>query len=1006
MILAHNYQTPEIFHGVADIMGDSLALAQQGGEDRRRRDRAVRRPLHGRDGEDPEPGEDGADPRPRGRLLARRVDHRRRRAPAARSATPACRWSPTSTPRPTVKAESDICCTSANAVRGGRVARRATRVIFLPDEYLGKYVAAPDQGRDHPLAGPLRGARALHRRGAARATARHTPGVQILAHPECPPDVLAEADFVGSTAGMIRHVGEAPPAARGDDHRVLDERQRRGRVPGRRVRPPLQPLPAHEAHHPAQDPALAADHGARGRGRPDGRRPAPGWRSSACSRSAGGEGERTRCRAAPSGRVDGVARSDVVVVGAGVAGLSAALGCAPLRVHRAHQDARSGTAARAPGRRAASRPRWARTTRPRCTPPTPSPPAAGLADPRRRGPAHREGPERDRAAARARRALRPRRRAAPRARPRGGAQPPRASCTPRDATGAEMVRALVGGRAPARRTVRGGRRAPSPLDLVVDDGAGRAACWRAHADGAASCSTSRPPVVLATGGIGQLYLAHHQPAGGDRRRPGDGRARRRPAGRPRVRPVPSHGARGRAPTRCRCSPRRCAARARSLRRRARASASCSTSTRTPSSRRATWWRAAIWRHLARRAPRLPRRPRRGRGRASPSAFPTVFALCQRHGLDPRREPIPVAPAAHYHMGGIAVDARRPHLAPRPLGLRRGGVRPASTAPTGWPATRCSKPLVFGARVARRPRWPAAGRLPRRVAPRPPAPPPVPGDPARRTTACGAARCASVDVGERRPGARRSAGWTAARRRARGAARRRRPTRGSEPRNLVDVGRLVAAAALARTREPRQPLSASTHPSAATPAWQSAARLRRLAATLADGRPSLPLHPLLYEAPRRGARCARTSAAPATSPPTPSSPRDARAAGDRRRARRPARRRAGRSRCAPSGCSIRDVEIRRVAVADGDDVAAGRRAGRRSRAARGALLTAERMALNLLGRLCGIATATRDLVAAVAAHAGARRLHPQDDARPARAREVRGARAAAGRTTASASTTRC
>ena len=85
VILAHNYQTPEIFHCVADIVGDSLQLARRGDQDRRRRHRPVRRPLHGRDLEAAQPGQAGADPGHARRLLARRLDHRRRRAAAARA---------------------------------------------------------------------------------------------------------------------------------------------------------------------------------------------------------------------------------------------------------------------------------------------------------------------------------------------------------------------------------------------------------------------------------------------------------------------------------------------------------------------------------------------------------------------------------------------------------------------------------------------------------------------------------------------------------------------------------------------------------------------------------------------------------------------------------------------------------------------------------------------------------------------------------------------------------
>jgi quinolinate synthase len=108
-----------------------------------------------------------------------------------------------------VKAESDICCTSSNAVQVVE-SLDTDRVIFLPDQYLGRWVASQTdvdvilwEGscivHERFTAAELRGYRVTH------------PGVQIIAHPECPPDVLAEADFVGSTSGMIDYVKTQRP---------------------------------------------------------------------------------------------------------------------------------------------------------------------------------------------------------------------------------------------------------------------------------------------------------------------------------------------------------------------------------------------------------------------------------------------------------------------------------------------------------------------------------------------------------------------------------------------------------------------------------------------------------------------------------------------------------------------------------------------------------------------------------------------------------------------------
>jgi len=109
-----------------------------------------------------------------------------------------------------VKAEVDICCTSANAVEVVE-SLGVDRVIFLPDEYLGRYVAANTNVELILWKGHCE----VHERFTGEDLKRYRvdqPGIYILAHPECPPDVLEEADFVGSTAGMIQHVDDTRPS--------------------------------------------------------------------------------------------------------------------------------------------------------------------------------------------------------------------------------------------------------------------------------------------------------------------------------------------------------------------------------------------------------------------------------------------------------------------------------------------------------------------------------------------------------------------------------------------------------------------------------------------------------------------------------------------------------------------------------------------------------------------------------------------------------------------------
>lgn len=208
VVLAHNYMTPDIYHGVADLAGDSLALA--------RRARATDAEVIVMAGvyfmaeaakiinpgktvliPDTSAGCSLADSITAADVRALRAQH-----PGA----PVVAYINTSA---AVKAESDICCTSANAVQVVQ-SLGARRVIFLPDQYLGKWVASQTDVEIILAHGTC----IVHERfsGAELRDYREQyAGIRIIAHPECPPDVLEEADFVGSTSKMIAWVKDNRP---------------------------------------------------------------------------------------------------------------------------------------------------------------------------------------------------------------------------------------------------------------------------------------------------------------------------------------------------------------------------------------------------------------------------------------------------------------------------------------------------------------------------------------------------------------------------------------------------------------------------------------------------------------------------------------------------------------------------------------------------------------------------------------------------------------------------
>ena len=108
-----------------------------------------------------------------------------------------------------VKAETDVCCTSANAVKIVK-SLGVKKVIFLPDDYLAKYVASQT---DVEIIS-WKGICIVHdqfNENEINSIRKNNPGIKIIAHPECPPEVIKASDFAGSTSGMINYVKNNQP---------------------------------------------------------------------------------------------------------------------------------------------------------------------------------------------------------------------------------------------------------------------------------------------------------------------------------------------------------------------------------------------------------------------------------------------------------------------------------------------------------------------------------------------------------------------------------------------------------------------------------------------------------------------------------------------------------------------------------------------------------------------------------------------------------------------------
>jgi quinolinate synthase len=213
VVLAHNYMTPEIFHTVADFRGDSLQLAREAAKT----DAAVivQAGVHfmAETSKVLSPSKTVLIPDPKAgcslaaSITAADVRLLKQQYPGL----PVVTYVNTSAD---VKAESDVCCTSSNARAVVEdIAREwgTDAVVMIPDEFLAQNVAKQTKIRIFAWKGHCE----VHERFTAadiRAFRKGHPGVVVLAHPECPPEVVAEADFAGSTSGMISYVEEKRPA--------------------------------------------------------------------------------------------------------------------------------------------------------------------------------------------------------------------------------------------------------------------------------------------------------------------------------------------------------------------------------------------------------------------------------------------------------------------------------------------------------------------------------------------------------------------------------------------------------------------------------------------------------------------------------------------------------------------------------------------------------------------------------------------------------------------------
>ena len=208
VILAHNYQTPEIYHGVSDFSADSLALAIEAAKTKA--DIIIMCGVHFMAETaklmSPEKKVFLPDMTAGCSLAASITGEDVRNLKKKYPGVPVVSYVNTSAD---VKAETDVCCTSANALKIVK-SLGVKKVIFLPDDYLAKYVASQTDVEIISWKGTCE----VHEQfndQEINEIRKSNPGIKIIAHPECPPDVINASDFAGSTSGMIKYVKDNQP---------------------------------------------------------------------------------------------------------------------------------------------------------------------------------------------------------------------------------------------------------------------------------------------------------------------------------------------------------------------------------------------------------------------------------------------------------------------------------------------------------------------------------------------------------------------------------------------------------------------------------------------------------------------------------------------------------------------------------------------------------------------------------------------------------------------------